>query len=205
MTNSWTQYHQELQTYAQNLDPSIRLYTKNHWTHKIFYWTIMILSLSLAKSWLDTYMKRFGTTLAHGQFYPESFTYAQVRSLIPHESGHTREFRIFGLGLHPLLGLPGMAIKYLLLPLPVLLAFGRAHSEIFAEKYSWSVQTRETDISPNWIRWKAEYLANSVSGPMYLWSIPRSWCVKWYLKEAERFLNEIQSDNKRHDVSRWTY
>lgn len=205
MPASWVSRKEELQTYARDLDKSVTLHTKAHWTQKVLYWFVMIVTFSLGKKWLTRYMNDFATTLGHLQFYPKGYTYDRVKRLIPHETGHTKEFRLYGLGIHPLLGIPALAIKYGLLPLPIYLAFGRAHSELFAEKFAWQSKIDQGIITAQQIKWQATHLANNVSGPMYLWSIPRKWCLNWYHKTAEKYIERlIAKTQAEHLLSKTT-
>lgn len=190
---AWVSKKEELQAYARTLDKSITLHTKDHWTQKILCWFILIITFSLGKGWVKRYKEDFATTLGSLHFYPKRYSYDQVKRVLPHEAGHTKEFRMYGLWIHPLLGIPGLMLKYGLLPFPIKLAFGRAHSEIFASKFAWTTKIEEGTITAQQIKWQATHLANNVTGPMYLWAIPRSWCLKWYHKTAEKYIDKLKA------------
>ena len=189
---SWVGKKTELEEYARSLDKAVRLHTKDHWTQKVICWAVLIVTFSLGRGWVKRYKNDFATTLGHLQFYPRGYTEDRVRRLIPHETGHTKEFRAYSLWIHPFLGIPALAVKYALLPLPIKLAFGRAHSELYAEKFAWTTRIEEGSITAQQIRWQATHLTNNVTGSMYLWAIPRSWCLKWYHKTAEKYIVELE-------------
>lgn len=69
---SWLQQHEELQTFAQAIEPKAQL---------------------IAVSWL----KERAITVGSRQLYPASWSASQVRELIPHECRHSRQMRELGL------------------------------------------------------------------------------------------------------------
>jgi len=127
----------------------------------------------------------FATTIGPVQAYPESWNAATVGRALIHEGRHTQQARAFGLFIHPWIGLPPMAVAYLLLPLPVGLAIFRVWLELDADRHRWRALLAE-GIDPDYVRERAASFAETVSSAAYAWSLPAAWTRKWFLEEAEK-------------------
>ena len=180
---SWTKDKERLEKLARDIDPAVRLTTKNGWVWKAIAWILFVITFGQFKR--ETYLERFATTLGPIQGYPESWRVASVENTLIHESRHTQQARAFGLFIHPWVGLPLMFLTYILLPLPLGLAVFRAWLELDADRYRWRILLMK-GADPDDIRERAESFANTVSSAAYAWSLPASWTRKWFLKEAEK-------------------
>lgn len=179
---SWLDDRIRLQKMANEVDRSVRLTTKDS-----LFWKILANILQffhIMKSW--RFLDSFATTIGPVIAFPRSWTTEAVENTLDHELIHVRQARICGLGLSPWLGLPIYTIAYLLLPLPLGLAYCRFHFELEAEKVRWSRMFQEgtgliviDSLAKDW--------ANMVSGPSYGWSMPR----KYVLEETSRAVGSL--------------
>lgn len=116
------------------------------------------------------------------------------REVIEHEAHHVAQFRRAGLG-SAWLGVVVIAPLYLLLPVPVGLAWGRWRIERTA--YVAGAMAALDRLYPNHIAPVdsldaiADEYAASVSGPSYGWAWPRRWARRWFLKAL------IAADSRR--------
>jgi hypothetical protein len=186
---SWTIERDRLQAEARRLDPAIRLTTKNHWFWGAIAWLLSILTLGKFKR--EAFLTRFATTLGHIQAYPEGWDVAAVERVLIHESRHSRQARFCGFGIHPAIGLPLMAVLYLLLPLPTILAVFRLWFELDASRAFWRHALANGTMDAATVRWRARSFAETVSGSVYFWSTWRGLAVRWFGREAEKVIAEF--------------
>ena len=191
---SWTKDIIRLSVIAQDLDNSIVLKTKDHWLMQLISWILFILAFGQNKR--EDFLKRFATTLCNYHFYPKEWSARAVEANLCHEARHTKQFRIFGLGIHPVLGLPLAAIFYLLFPLPILLAWGRYYMEYDASRAEFKYKLSVLNYPDRSIRSDAWHTAQHVSSASYFWAWPRSWAEKSFAKLAEEVINEHQRTTK---------
>lgn len=180
---SWLESREVLETEAQRIDKSIRLYSKTG----RFWETLGSLLAFLHLMSKDNFMCHFATTIGPIQVYPVGWTEAQVRSTIQHESRHTKQARWFGLGLSPWLGVPLHGLFYFLLPIPILFAFFRFWLELDAEtaRWRWWLARGATSdflysVATNW--------ALLISSSAYGWAIPFSLALWIARRSVERLL-----------------
>lgn len=185
---SWVDRKDELETKARQIDPAVHLTTKDGWFWKALAAILLVLSFGTFKR--ERFLERFATTIGPLQAYPREWSAAQVAHVLIHESRHTRQFRVCGFFIHPWVGVPLMALIYGLLPLPAGLAVFRAWLELDADRYRWRVLLEQGKTPPDWIRRRAESFAMTVSGPSYIWSLPRPWLEKWFRRAAEKVIAE---------------
>lgn len=184
---NWTDDRESLEALACGIDPAIRFTTKNGWFWKAVATILCILSFGMFKR--ERFLESFATTVGPLQAYPESWSADQVRRALIHESRHTCQARVFGFGIHPWAGVPLMFFAYCLLPLPIGLAVFRAWLELDADRYRWRFLLRRGTPASH-IRKRAIDFAETVSSAAYMWSLPASWTVKWFEKEAEKAIAE---------------
>jgi len=186
-SKSWTEDKDRLEDLAHSIDKSIRLCTKDNFVSKAIAWLLFLITFGRFKR--IRFLQDFATTLGNYHFYPERWYARNVERVLIHEARHTKQFRWMGAGIHPLLGLPLAAVVYLLLPLPVLLAFGRFYMELDADKSAWKHMKNigATDIA---IIGHATRRAASLSSASYVWALPKSWTEKRYIAAAQGICDE---------------
>jgi hypothetical protein len=124
------------------------------------------------REYLDGYQTTIGRTLyvtADWDQRDPSERYCTLR----HEAVHLRQFRRWTL--------PGMAIFYLLLPLPVGLAYFRARFEMAA--YAESIRAVAEVYGPDYPRqaWYRDHVIEQFTSPAYGWMWPfRRALERWY-------------------------
>lgn len=183
----WLEQRQRLSELAKRFDPASRLTSKDGW-----FWRVLARALPLATfGGLSThaFLHEVATTLGPIQAYPSCWTAAAVERVLVHEARHTRQFRWFGLGVSPWLGLPLMALSYLLLPLPLGLAYVRYRLELDADRASWQHQLRQ-GATPERVRARALQFADRVASGAYGWSWPRELARRGFAHAAERVIAE---------------
>jgi len=183
---NWTVDKERLQQEAQKIDSSIKLITKDGLFWKMIAWVLFIFSFGHFKQ--ETFLKVFATTLGNYQAYPKEWSIESVESVMIHESRHTYQARLCGFGTHPLAGLPIMALLYIFLPFPILIAFPRFFLELDAEKAAWRYGLKKGTMSPNDVRLDAQRLANLLSSSAYLWPVWNSFAKKYYMAAAEEII-----------------
>lgn len=194
-TNSWVHDKAKLELLAHRIDKSVRLYTKDNWFARLLAVLVPIVTFGGMKK--KTFLEHFATTIGPLQFYPVTWPTRSVQRVLVHESRHTRQARWFGLWIHPWVGLPIYVVLYLLLPLPLGLAFFRALFERDAMKYELSVLYRSGSYSDVEVINRANKFGNTVSSGRYGWSLPRRWCVAWFEEAGEEVLREVTPRESR--------
>ena len=192
MFASWTTNKERLCSLARALDPSIQLYTKDNWLCKTIAWILFMVSFGQLKP--ERFLKMFATTLAHAHFYPKEWDTRTVEKLLIHEAEHTKQFRRFGLNIHPLCGLPIAALLYLASPLPIFLCWGRMWMELGANVAFWKYAMRNLGWSDISVYNSARFHAFNISGPAYIWAWPRPWAEKIYRQAAEKVVQEYEQE-----------
>jgi hypothetical protein len=163
----WLEYRTQLQFELRKIEPSIKLVSKNGWFWKCIGKILGALQIMSEYDFLDTY----ATTIGPIQAYPSNWPIEVVKQVAIHETQHTLQCRWFGLGWSPWLGLIPMAICYLLLPVPILGAYGRYKMEVQAEMAVWKKQLEEGKM-PDDIYNLAEYFAKLLNSSKYGWALP---------------------------------
>lgn len=184
---SWVDDIERYRALAVSQDPAARLTTKDGWFWRALAWVLLLLSFGTFSR--RRFLTEFATTIGPIQAYPREW--GSIReSTVVHEGRHVRQARWFGLGIHPWVGLPVMALVYLLLPLPVLLAYGRYRLELDASVAEWRYALSHGKASPTAVMLDASDFAETVSSSAYLWAWPESWTRRGFRRAAEAVLRE---------------
>ena len=140
--------------------------------HRAIHHALVVITFGRMRSYLDSYQTTIGKTVYVTSDWDEwspDRRYVTLR----HEAIHLRQFRK--------LTLPGMAIIYLLLPLPMGLAWGRAWLE--QEAYAESIRAAAQVWGIDAVR-RDDYRNNVIdqfTGPSYGWMWPfRRSLERWY-------------------------
>jgi hypothetical protein len=140
--------------------------------HKAIHYVLLALTFGRMRSYLDSYQTTIGNTVyvtSDWDALPADSRYVTMR----HEAVHLRQFRRFTL--------PGMALLYVLLPLPMGLAWCRAYFE--REAYAESIRA----AAEVWGRAHVEresyraYIVEQFTSASYGWMWPfRASLERWY-------------------------
>ena len=185
---SWLIEREQLQQEARQFDKAVRLVSKNSWFWKAIAWVLFIVSFGQFNR--DSFVNSFGTTIGHIQAYPESWTAAKVRALLPHEGRHTFQARVCGFGIHPMVGLPIMFLLYIFLVFPIYLAFFRLWFELDADRAAWRYALSKGTTAVNSIRLRAVGFAELLCTSAYTWTAPRKLAIWWFSRAAEKVIAE---------------
>ncbi len=140
--------------------------------HKAIHYSLIVLTFGRMRSYLDSFQTTIGRTVyvtADWDDTDPDQRYVTLR----HEAVHLRQFRKFTL--------PGMALLYVFLPLPMGLAWFRAYFE--KEAYAESIRAAAEVWGPAYPRRAAyrEYVIGQFLGPSYGWMWPfRAQLERWY-------------------------
>jgi hypothetical protein len=153
--------------------PRFRIVRKDHSPlHKAIHYALLVLTLGRMRSYLDSYQTTLGSTVYVTPDWDDrdpDERYVTLR----HEAIHLRQFRTFTL--------PGMALLYLFLPLPMGLAWFRAYFE--KEAYAESVRAAAEVWGAEFPRAQAYrcYVIEQFTGASYGWMWPfRAGLERWY-------------------------
>jgi len=153
--------------------PRFQIVRKDQSTfHRAIHYALIGLTLGRMRSYLDSFQTTIGARVyvtADWDDWPPDRRYVTLR----HEAIHLRQFRRYTL--------PGMAILYVLLPLPMGLAWFRAHFEKAA--YAESIRAAAEVYGPSYPRRTEyrQYILGQFMGPSYGWMWPfRASLERWY-------------------------
>jgi hypothetical protein len=180
---SWTDEHARLEALAREIEPSVRLETKDGW-----HWRLLAgLAAAATAGGIPrrTFLEEYATTLGPLHGYPASWSVERVERTLVHEARHTRQARLCALGIHPWLGLPVFAVLYLLLPLPAGLGLARLLFELDADRAAWR-HALARGTPPEAVRARAREFAARVCSGHYGWPFPRALGVRLFARTAER-------------------
>jgi hypothetical protein len=140
--------------------------------HQAIHHALIVLTLGRMRSYLDSFQTTIGATVYVTPDWDDrdpDERYVTLR----HEAIHLRQFRSFTV--------PGMAVLYLLVPLPMGLAWFRAHFE--KQAYAESIRAAAEVWGPAYPR-RAAYRAHILeqfTGASYGWMWPfRAGLERWY-------------------------
>jgi hypothetical protein len=167
-TGTWVEHKDCYLRIVRKYDSSIILTTKDSWFWRACAWLVAIFTFGGISR--QRFLSDFGTTLGPVQAYPSSWSSLSTELLI-HEARHTAQARWFGLGISPWLGLPLMAVAYLLLPLPLGLAYFRYMLELDADRATWRQMLRD-GMSTQTVLKRAAKFGKLVGGGSYGWAWP---------------------------------
>lgn len=140
--------------------------------HRAIHYALVGLTLGRMRSYLDSYQTTIRRTVYVTADWDErdpDERYVTLR----HEAVHLRQFRRFTL--------PGMAVLYVLLPLPMGLAWCRAYFE--KEAYAESIRAAAEVWGPAHPRGQAyrSHIIGQFTGASYGWMWPfRAGLERWY-------------------------
>jgi hypothetical protein len=153
--------------------PRFRIVRKDESTlHRAIHYALLGLTLGRMRSYLDSFQTTIGRTVyvtPDWDRWPADERYVTLR----HEAIHLRQFRRFTL--------PGMALLYVFLPLPMGLAWCRAYFE--KEAYAESIRAAAEVWGPAHPRRPAyrAHIIDQFLGPTYGWMWPfRASLERWY-------------------------
>ena len=153
--------------------PGFRIVRKDHSVfHKAIHYALYALTLGRMTSYLDAFQTTIGRTLyvtPDWDDWDPDRRYVTLR----HEAVHLRQFRTYGL--------PGMAVLYVFLPLPMGLAWFRARFEQAA--YAESIRAAAEVWGPAYPRRAAyrQHVIAQFTGAAYGWMWPfRGGLERWY-------------------------
>ena len=153
--------------------PRFRIVRKDHSPlHRAIHYALVGLTLGRMRSYLDDYQTTIGSTVYVTPDWDER-TPDERYVTMRHEAVHLRQFRTFTL--------PGMALLYVLLPLPMGLAWFRAYFE--KEAYAETVRAAAEVWGPEFPRREAyrRRVIDQFTGAAYGWMWPfRAGLERWY-------------------------
>lgn len=140
--------------------------------HKVIHYALCALTLGRMTSYLDAFQTTIGCTVYVTPDWDDRSPERRYVTL-RHEAVHLRQFRAYSL--------PGMAVLYVLLPLPMGLSWFRAQFEKAA--YAESVRAAAEVWGPAYPRSPEyrRYVISQFTGPSYGWMWPfRRGLERWY-------------------------
>jgi hypothetical protein len=139
---------------------------------RAIHYALVAITFGGMRRYLDTFQTTIGSTVyvtADWDDWEPDRRYVTLR----HEAIHLRQFRKYTL--------PGMALLYVLLPLPMGIAWFRAHfeKEAYAETIRAAAEVYGADY-PRRTDYR-QYIIDQFVGPSYGWMWPfRSSLERWY-------------------------
>ena len=165
--------YDELLTKLHAEFPRFRVVRKDQSTfHKAIHYALVGLTFGRMRSYLDSFQTTIGNTV---YVTPDWDDWSPDRRYVTmrHEAIHLRQFRTFTL--------PGMALLYVLLPLPMGLAWFRAYFE--REAYAESIRAAAEVWGRSHVedRDYRDYIIGQFTGASYGWMWPfRKRLERWY-------------------------
>ena len=153
--------------------PKFRIVRKDQSTlHRAIHYGLVAITFGGMRSYLGSYQTTIGSTVYVTPDWDERDPDARYVTL-RHEAIHLRQFRKYTL--------PGMALLYILLPIPMGLAWFRARFE--KEAYEETIRAAAEVYGPDYPRGTAyrRYIIDQFVGPSYGWMWPfRASLERWY-------------------------
>ena len=140
--------------------------------HKAIHYALIGVTFGGMRSYLDSFQTTIGRTVYVTPDWDDWDPDHRYVTLC-HEAVHLRQFRRYTL--------PGMAVLYILLPLPMGLAWFRAHFE--KEAYAESIRAAAEVWGPDYPRSDGfrRHIIDQFVGPSYGWMWPfRAGLERWY-------------------------
>jgi hypothetical protein len=140
--------------------------------HRAIHYVLIGVTFGRMRNYLDSYQTTIGRTVYVTADWDQTDPMQRYVTL-RHEAIHLRQFRRYTL--------PGMAILYVLLPLPVGLAWFRAYFE--KEAYAESIRAAAEVWGPDYPRRThyRDHIIEQFVGPSYGWMWPfRRTLERWY-------------------------
>ena len=153
--------------------PGFRIVRKDHSAlHRAIHHALVIVTFGQMRTYLDSFQTTIRRTVyvtADWDRWSDDERYVTLR----HEAVHLRQFRT--------LTLPVMVVLYLIIPLPMGLAYFRARFEMAA--YAESIRAAAEVWGPDYPRRRAyrDRVIEQFMGPSYGWMWPfRARLERWY-------------------------
>ena len=153
--------------------PRFRIVRKDQSTfQRAIHYTLLVVTFGGMRRYLDTFQTTIGSTVYVTPDWddrPADARYVTLR----HEAIHLRQFRKYTL--------PGMALLYVFLPLPMGISWFRARFE--KEAYEESIRAAAEVYGPDYPRGTEyrRYIIDQFVGPSYGWMWPfRASLERWY-------------------------
>jgi hypothetical protein len=140
--------------------------------HRAIHYALCVVTFGRMRSYLESYQTTIGRTVyvtSDWDDWDDDRRYVTLR----HEAVHLRQFRTYTL--------PGMALLYVMLPLPMGLAYFRARFEM--EAYAESIRAAAEVWGADHPRADAyrRHIIDQFTGPSYGWMWPfRAGLERWY-------------------------
>ena len=176
-TASWLHNREALERFAKTLDPAVSLHAKSSIVWRVL--SVVIRDFDKA-----------ATTIGPRVYFADEHPYDYVKSVIPHEVlGHVRQFRWCGLGSR-WAGCLIFALLYVVLFLPLYLAWPRYRLELHADTASWRYHLEQELWSYEDVRARAKYFGAAVASQKYLYALPRFWVLWGFRRRAETVIRQ---------------
>lgn len=140
--------------------------------HRAIHHTLKAITFGGMRNYLDSYQTTIGQAVYVTSDWDDRSPEVRYVTL-RHEAIHLRQFRRYTL--------PGMALLYIFLPLPMGLAWFRAYFE--KEAYAESIRAAAEAYGPDYPRGTGyrQYILEQFMGPSYGWMWPfRAGLERWY-------------------------
>jgi len=186
MSRSWTEEKHWVDLFALSFDNTIRLYTTENWFCKLLIFIVCFGRKKKMQWQTDNIAKAVGPYL----FIPKKWTREQTERIIPHEARHVWQFKVCGLYIHPMVGIPVMGLLYLFGPLPVYFNPMRVWFELDAEAFAWECKLKTGELIPDLVRWRASSFSYTVSSWLYGKPLPEELIRNMFSKKAEKVILE---------------
>jgi hypothetical protein len=153
--------------------PRFRMVRKDQaLSQRLIHLVLQGLTAGAMTKYLDDYQTTIGSTVYVSRDWDERPALSRW-VVLRHERVHLRQFRRFSL--------PGMALIYLVVPLPAVLALGRAALE--KEAYAETIRSAASAYGIRYVRAQSfrNHIVRQFTGPSYGWMWPfRAGVERWY-------------------------
>lgn len=155
-----------------------KVVAKKGWFWTTLHYVVLVVTLGGNREFLKRYATTIGPIIAVPEGWEKRPALSRL-SLVVHELHHVRQAKMAGLWISPWLGMVPMGIAYLLLPLPIGLAWCRYVIERSAYLVGIRVKVKYgMDYAP-----LIEHAVGQLTTGAYGWTWPFPSCVRaWFLK-----------------------
>ncbi len=171
---------------ARNVEPAVRLTTKDHWVWGVI--GALVHVCTFGGTTRHEFLTRYGTTIGPVVAVPREWP-SLSPGFIVHEATHAADMRRASFGIHPWAGLPFYGLAYLLLPLPMGFAFFRYWLELRADRAAWRHELRRGHRSPDGVTKRAQQRGDALKGGAY--GFAWLWARGGYARAAKAVLEEF--------------
>lgn len=174
---SWLEHRDKYERIAKRIDPAIRLYGKQS--------SPLMRAYSKIPGMGKEFLEQTATAIGPLHWYPENWS--DIEKDLYHEGRHTWQKRwLFGLGIHPWVGLIPFAIVAVFV-LPVFLTV-RFWLELDAESFALT-RKHQTGSAPAYIFNEMKEFAEKLSSGDYIWAWRRKWALRIARRRAQRIVH----------------